>query len=168
MRYVIQTESGNEHILKSEIIALLGEKYRNHIIVPLYEDVWRKGGTGHITIKKMFPGYLFIETDTPISVDGTLKNIDGFKTILGVEDKKEGKILVPIVKEDEEFIENLFKDGVMHVSYIRLNHRKQIDRLVGPLSGYKNKIVKLDIPHRRAIVDADIFGKRRKIKLLHL
>ncbi|WP_022772862.1 transcription termination/antitermination NusG family protein [Butyrivibrio sp. AE2015] len=164
MWYVIQTESGNEHILKNEIVAVLGEKYRNHVMVPLYEDVWRKGGTGHITIKKMFPGYLFIETDAPISADEMLKNIDGFKTILGVEDKKEGKTFVPINKEDEEFIKNLFEEGMMHVSYIKLNHRRQIGRIVGPLSNYRNKIVKLDIPHRRAIVDSEIFGKRRRIK----
>lgn len=164
MWYVIQTLSGNEHILKNELVAVLGENYSKRIMIPLYEDVWRKGGTGHITIKKMFPGYLFIETDTPVFADDTMKQVSGFTNLLGVEDAHEGKIFVPVGKEDEEFICNLFEDGMMHVSYIKLNHRRQIGRIVGPLAIYKNKIVKLDLPHRRAIVDADIFGKRRKIK----
>ena len=39
-----------------------------------------------------------------------------------------------------------------------------IDRIVGPLAGYRNHITKLDIPHRRAIVETDMFGKCRKIR----
>ena len=51
----------------------------------------------------------------------------------------------------------------MRLSYIRMRNRR-VDHIRGPLAKYGNHIAKLDIPHRRAIVEADIFGKHHKIR----
>jgi transcription antitermination factor NusG len=40
----------------------------------------------------------------------------------------------------------------------------RIDKIAGPLAHYKNHITKLEMRHRMAIVEAEMFGKRRKVK----
>ena len=65
MWYVIQTISGKEHEVCTWIHTYVDASLYNRCFVPLYEDVWRKNGIGHISIKHMFSGYLFLETDIP-------------------------------------------------------------------------------------------------------
>ncbi|MBO5552339.1 MAG: hypothetical protein J5966_10320, partial [Lachnospiraceae bacterium] len=134
------------------------------VILPLREDVWRKDGIGHISIKKLFPGYLFIETEEPDRIYERLKSIPHFTRLLSMQEKETEKSFLTVGKEDEEFIKTLTEDGLMHVSYVRRNKSGRIEEIAGPLKRYANKITKLDIPHRRAIVEADIFGKHRRIK----
>ena len=134
------------------------------VILPLREDVWRKDGIGHISIKRLFPGYLFIETDDPVQIYEELKKIPHFTRLLSMQENRTERIFLTVGKEDEEFIRTLTEDGLMRVSYVRRNKSGRIDEIAGPLKCYANKITKLDIPHRRAIVEADIFGKHRRIK----
>ena len=163
MWYVIQARSGEEEEIKNYIEHTV-EPEVCRIILPLYEDVWRKGGIGHISIKKLFPGYLFVDTEDPDEVYRRIKSVPHFTRLLATEEKDKNKTFLAIDKEDEEFIKELTDEGLMHVSYIRRTKSGRIEKIKGPLSRFANKIVKLDVPHRRAIVEADIFGKHRRIK----
>lgn len=163
MWYVIQTRSGEESGIK-DYIESIAEPSLCRVILPLREDVWRKGGIGHISVKKLFPGYLFIETEDPEEVYQKLKKVTHFTRLLSMEEKDCSKTFLTVGQEDEEFIRSLTDDGMMGISYIRKKPGGRIEEIKGPLSRYTNKITKLDIPHRRAVVETDAFGKHRKIK----
>lgn len=164
MWYVIQTKSGEEKDLKLFLEHILPESIQASFFVPLYENVWRKGGTGHISLQLMFPGYVFAETDMPEKLFEQLKRTPKFTRMLNMEETDGERTFLTVSGQDEAFLRSLLEDNVMHVSYIRRSKSGRIEKLLGPLAGYEKYITKLDIPHRRAIVEAHIFGKERKIK----
>ncbi len=166
MWYVIQSRSGDEEEIKDYIEELQDKNSYERVFIPLFEEVRRSRGKNRILIRKMFPGYLFVETDTPERLFDSLRKVPKFKRVLALgQDEKEGeRFFIPVGEEDEEFLNSLFDDGIMHVSYIRMKNHRYIEKVVGPIARYRNHITKLDVPHRRAVVDAELFGKRRKIR----
>jgi transcription antitermination factor NusG len=164
MWYAIQVKSGEEERLKVILDKIRTKDSYGECFVPLFEDVKRSGGKCRIGFRKLFPGYLFVESDDPQKIFETLMGIKGFTKLLGSVEKDGSKIFIPIGKEDEAFLRTLFTDGLMHVSYIHLARNGRIDRIVGPLSNYKNHIKKLEMRHRMAVVEAQMFGKMRKVK----
>ena len=164
MWYVIQSRSGDEEVIKSFIETLEDRDSYRRLFIPLYEEVRRSRGKNRILIKKMFPQYLFIDTDDPEGLFDKLKKIPKFKRILSMEEEDHERYFIPVGREDEEFLDSIIDDGIMHVSYIKMKNHSYIEKVTGPLARYRNHITKLDIPHRRAIVEAEIFGKRRKIR----
>ena len=163
MWYVIQTVNGEEQQVCTWINQRMDRALFRRCFVPLYEDVWRKEGIGNISIRKMFGGYLFIETDRPEDVYEELRKAPGL-TILLSEENQTGKRFWPIHKEEEEFLDNVLWDGLMRVSYIERNANGRITFVAGPLADYQEYIVKIDLPHRRAIVEMPFLGEKRRLK----
>lgn len=167
MWYVIQTQSGREHDLKELLDHMRQESdlpvFRN-CFIPLYEDVYRRGGVGHISIKRMFPGYLFVETEDPDSLFALLKTIPEFTRLLGMEERNGEKVFIPVREDEKAFLSSILENGLMHVSFLRRAKSGRIEQIVGPLAQFGDRITKLDVPHRRAIVEAKLFGKVRRVK----
>lgn len=163
MWYVIQTIGGKEHEVCMWINTYVDKSFFQRCFVPLYEDVWRKNGIGHICIKRMFSGYLFLETDTPEKMHDALKGISELTVILSAEDKDE-RSFIPLHKEEEVFFDSILSDGLMKVSYVNINRIGKIVSVIGPLQSYQDNIVRVDIPHRRAIVDVPILGENKRLK----
>ena len=163
MWYVIQTMSGNEHEVCLWINTYIDKSFYKRCFVPLYQDVWRQGGIAHSEIKRLFPGYLFIETDTPERVYEALKKILKFAVVLSADDDS-SKCFLPLHKEEEIFFDTILSDGLMTISYIHKNKSGRIDMVIGPLQAYMNKIETIDPQHRRAMVNIPLLGKKRRIK----
>lgn len=164
MWYVIQVKSGEEQEMKALLDKLREDGTYGECFVPLFEDVKRTGGKCRIGFRKLFPGYIFVECEEPDKLFDTLMGVKDFTKLLGAVEEDGTKTFVPIGKEDEEFMRTLFDDGLMHVSYVHLAKNGRIDKIVGPLANYKNHITKLELRHRMAVVEAEMFGKRRKVK----
>ena len=111
----------------------------------------------------MFSGYLFVETDIPEKFYEALKEIPKAALMLSVDDK-EGKSFIPLHKEEEIFFDSVLSDGLMKVSYIHMNKNRRIDMVIGPLQSYQDNILRIDIPHRRAIVDIPMLGESKRLK----
>ena len=118
---------------------------------------------GHISIKRMFSRYLFLETDTPEKVHDALKDIPEMTVLLSVPGK-EGRDFVPLNEEEEEFFDTILSDGIMKVSYFHLGRNGKINTVIGPLQSFQDNIVRLDLPHRRAIVNIPMLGEERRVK----
>ena len=163
MWYVIQTISGQEHEVCLWINTYVDKTYYTRCFVPLYEDVWRKEGVGHISIKKMFSGYIFLETDTPEKVHDALKEMPKLTVLLSVKENT-GRVFLPIHKYEESFFDNILSDGIMRVSYVHVSKSGKLDMIIGPLRAYEEQILRVDIPHRRAIVVIPMLGEERSLK----
>ena len=164
MWYVIQTKTGYEEDLRILLEKISEPGLYRECFLPLYEDVRRHKGIPSIHIRRFIPGYLFVDTDSPADVFQNLRRIPEFTRILGMEEKDGTKIFIPLGAEDQAFLETLMENGLMHVSLVQRAKSGRIERIVGPLAKYANRIVKLDVPHRRAIVETEMFGKKRRIK----
>ncbi len=169
MWYVIQVKSGDEDTVKELFEGMPSEKTcdksRGRIFIPLYEEVRRSGGVCRIYFKRMFPGYVFAETDRPGEVFERIKQIPRFTRLLGREQENgdDEVLFQPLKPEEEDFLKSLLDDGIVHLSFVGMKG-KRIEKVAGPLAGYRNHIAKLDLPHRRAIVETEIFGKRHKLR----
>lgn len=164
MWYAIQVKSGEEERIKLLLDKLRGRDSYGECFVPLFEDVKRSGGKCRIGFRKLFPGYLFVESDNPQKIFETIMGIKDFTKLLGTVEADGSKRFIPIGTEDEAFLRTLFIDGMMPVSYVHMARNGRIDRIVGPLANYKNHIKKLEMRHRMAVVEARMFGKMRKVK----
>ena len=165
MWYVIQTKTGEEEELKQWLDARNDPQVFSRCFVPLFEDVRRSEGRSRISIRRFFPGYLFIDTEAPEEIVEFLRKIPKFSRVLAMDgDEGEGKIFIPVEEGDREFFDSLFDEGVMRVSYVKQIKGKRIGQVVGPLARYQNRITKMDVRHRMAIVEAEMFGKLRRIK----
>ncbi len=164
MWYVVQTQTGNEHMVMELLEKLAQPGVINNVFMPAFEDVRKKDGVAHISLRRLFPGYFFVDTKDPEIVFDTLKQIPEFARLLGAEENDGIKLFLPVEPNDEEFLDSLMMNGVMKVSYIKRSKNGRIEHIIGPLSKYINKVIKFDISRRRAIVQAEIFGKERKLK----
>ncbi len=163
MWYVIQTHSGSEHDVCTWINTYVDQSLFERCFVPLYEDVWRKDGIGHINVKKLFPGYVFVETDNINAVYVKLKELPKMTSVLSMDGDK-GDFLTPIYSEEEEFLNTILSGGMLRVSYVEINKNRKIKNIIGPLEYFRNNIIKMDVPHRRAIVELEMMGEIRTIK----
>ena len=164
MWYVIRTISGKEQDVCAWINTFVDKSFYQKCLIPLYEDVWRKDGIGHISFRKMFSGYLFLETDEPEKVYEALKNSTQLTQILSAPLTDEDRLFLPIYKEEEAFLDNILSDGLMRVSYVRMGNSRSFSQVIGPLESYTDYIVKLDLPHRRAIAEIPMLGGEKRIK----
>lgn len=164
MWYVVQTRSGNEENVSELMKKLMDPEAFSRSFIPLYEDVRKKEGKGRIFLHHFFPGYFFVETSLPEEVFRTMKRIPEFTRVLGSREKEGELIFLPVGREDEEFLESLLDGGVMRVTYIKRSTSGRIEKLIGPLEKYSSHITKLDVMRRRAIVEIELFGKKRKLK----
>ena len=167
MWYVIQTVNGQEQQVYTWINQRMDHTLFERCFVPLYEDVWRKEGVGHISVKKTFAGYVFIKSDQPEAVYEELRKISRFANLLSDQPdqkKQKEKTFIPVSAEEEQFLSSIYIDGIMRVSYIEKNSEGRVTGIIGPLEQYSDYIVKLDLSHRRAVAEIPLFGQMRRMK----
>ena len=167
MWYVIQTVNGQEQQVCTWINQRMDQTLYERCFVPLFEDVWRKEGVGHISVKKTFAGYVFIKTDRPNEVYEKLREIPKLAIMLSDQldqDNKKEKTFIPVSAEEEQFLSSIYTDGIMRVSYIEKNSNGRVTAVIGPLEQYQDYIIKLDLSHRRAVAEIPFFGQKRRIK----
>ncbi len=164
MWYVIQTKSGEEHRILELFQGIADRARYRRCFVPMFEDVRKKNGKAQITIRRFFPGYFFVETDDPDYAFHILKGIPEFTRLLGSKDQPGETIFIPVEAEAEAFLDTLLEDGLMRVSYVLRSGKGIAPQFLGPLEKYRNRITYLDVMRRRALVEVDLFGKRRKFK----
>lgn len=168
MWYVVQTVNGEEEQVCTWVRSNVDKASYKECFVPMYEDVWRKEGIGHISIKKMFGGYVFIETEEPQKIREALLKLPELQNLLSATGQEEAdlaeRICVPAGADEERFLQSIFQDGLMKVSYLERNENGKIVSVIGPLEAYQDYIIKIDQPHRRAIAEIPFLGEARRIK----
>ena len=167
MWYVIQTVNGQEEQVCTWINQRMDQTLFERCFVPLYEDVWRKEGVGHISVRKTFAGYVFIKTDRPDEVYEELRKIPKLAIMLSDQldqSNQKEKTFIPVSEEEEQFLRSIYTDGIMRVSYIEKNSNGRVTAIIGPLEQYQDYIIKLDLSHRRAVAEILLFGQMRRMK----
>ena len=167
MWYVIQTVNGQEQQVCTWINQRMDQTLFERCFVPLYEDVWRKEGVGHISVRKTFAGYVFIKTDRPDEVYEELRKIPKLAIMLSDQldqNNQKEKTFIPVSAEEEQFLRSIYTDGIMRVSYIEKNSNGRVTAIIGPLEQYQDYIIKLDLSHRRAVAEIPLFGQMRRMK----
>lgn len=124
--------------------------------------VFRSGGALHLLEERMFPGYLFIRTNCPAELEKKLKQARRFPQFVGTVDD----VLISVEDADLDFLRNVCGEELqytMGITRVILGKDNQIVRAEGVLSRYLNRIVKLNLRKRFAMVDVKLFNREQTV-----
>ncbi|MEG0961519.1 MAG: transcription termination/antitermination NusG family protein, partial [Lachnospiraceae bacterium] len=171
MWYVIQTISGEETEIIEMIQKTVSKSLYQACIFPLCENVWKSKGI-NIKIEALFPGYVFIETENPEELFLNLRKIIKLSKLLRNGDSHNGYSFLNLKQEEVDFLKNIINDDkeqIVRRSSIwceeKPNGGKSICRVEGPLAHYMKELVKVDFKNRRAFIELEFLGEKRRIRL---
>ena len=182
--YVLKAVPGREQegadLIKRAVIPGLWEECQ----VLRKVKVFRSGGALRFPEEVMFPGYVFVKTSCPQALAGELRKTRDFPQFFfaGVQKRGRGygKIwengsaegteryqdllpdLVPLEKTEILFLQDVCGENLqnmMGISYITLNSENRIIRVDGILEKYLDRIVRVNLHKRFALVEAPLFNR---------
>lgn len=160
MWYVVQTTSGQEDTAVEKCRKAIPTAIATKIFSPSYECMRRYLGAWHIKIQKLFPGYVFIESEDAKELEKCLENISGVVTPVVI-----GGGFYPIREDEQELLSEMF-DPVYCIRY-SLGYIVDEKLIVeeGPLLGKAEYVKKIDRHKRIAFMLIHLFGEEKRIEV---
>ena len=159
MWYVIQVYTGRELEIAQQCRDRVAEEGED-VFVPLAERWTKIRGERTLITSRLFPGYVFIETERIEDFHERLKRIYAMTKVL-----RTGEEMTPIQKEEEEYLRKL--GGDEHVVKYSEGYIEG-DRLVvtsGPLKEFAGKVKKV-LRHKRLVVmEVSLLGQTVEVTL---
>lgn len=158
--HALFVKTGAESIVE-QYICYNFSKSECHSVVPMKKINERKKGKLYSTIKTLFPGYIFINTDMDIDMYHIIKNIPNVYRVLNHSNESFYKIY----DEEMEPILRLI-EGNSIIDYSKAfieNSKVYIES--GPLKGLEGLIKKIDKRKCRAKVALDFMGSEKVVEL---
>jgi transcriptional antiterminator NusG len=132
---------------------------------PRRRIVIRRQGKRISTDAPVFPGYIFVETDTPEEMAASrraFREIEGFCRFL-----RSNQDVCPLSDRDMEIVLHFTRTfgPVAGVSKVYFDENSKIAVVEGPLAGLEGKIIKVDKRKGRAKIRLDIYDDSFAIDL---
>ncbi len=159
MWYVIWATTGEEELTKVKIERCIDHNLYKRISIPYVKKFEKRGNTKTQKEKRMFPSYLFVETDHIEEFSQALISIPGFAVIL------HGDGYQPLHRREENMLLHLIVDEDIidiSVGYIEGDN---IVVTYGPLVGMEGSIKRIDRHKRLALVEMDMFDRVTELKV---
>jgi hypothetical protein len=151
--YVLKTVPGKEQrgadLIKRAVTPGLFKECR----VLRKVKVFRSGGALHFPEEVLFPGYFFIRTACPKALKEELKRSGDFPQFPSV---------IPVEPADLAFLKDICGEELerpMGVTRLILDGDNRIIQADGILNRYLDRIVKLNLHRRFALVETALFGR---------
>ncbi len=167
MLYVIHTTSGKEDELIDKIHRESTRQGDYADVFCVRRRVWKKfKGKWQEVSERLFPGYVFIETDKPKAVQEMLFMMEGYGRLLGQKGEHTTNF-IPL-KEHEEALMYAYMGKESHsvdISKIKVLEGKKVQIVDGPLLGQEGRIKKIDLHKRIAQVEVTLFNQTHTVHL---
>lgn len=160
MWYAVQVRTGREENIIQYSKLLVDRQVLTECFLPKYEQKKKYRGEWHIEHKLLFPGYLFMISDTPDELYQALKNIPDLTKVLRDDD-----YLIPIKEEEKAFLLHFGKEEhVVEMSYGYMEGEK-VTITEGPMKDFDGKIIKIDRHKRTAVIEVEFFDRKMEVKV---
>lgn len=165
MIYVVQVSNGFEaHVKKSLLFYSQDNPCVQDVFYPLRERRYKINGEWVIRNEKLFPGYIFVETNDSIDLFRIVKRIPEYARLLAVTSVYKDKKLnfIPLSEEEEMNVNRLCPSRTNHlteISEIAFHEGGKVEIMRGPLQGLESQIVKIDKHARTATIRIEILGQ---------
>ena len=164
--YVVNTYSGHENKVKEKLEmkaqSMDMKDYIFRIIIPEQKEVEVKEGVTKEKIKKMFPGYIFVEMVMSDEAWYVVRNTPGVTGFIGSSGK--GAKPTPLQPYEVDHILNN-----MGISRLDVNKELEVGKKVkiisGPFSGMIGTIDSLDLPNNKVNLLVDLFGQETSVEV---
>jgi transcriptional antiterminator NusG len=161
MWYVIQVFTGREMEIAQKCRDRIMEEGED-VFVPLAERQTKIRGEWQIVRTKLFPGYVFIDTERIEDFHIRLKQIKGMTKVL-----RTGETMTPLQEEEERYLRRLGLDEDGHVVEYSEGYLEGEKLVVtsGALEGYEGRIKKI-LRHKRLVVlEVPLMGRTVEVTL---
>lgn len=167
MWYVIQTTTGKEQELVEVIHKMLPAALYSECFFLKRQLLKRLGGKWLEVTETLFPAYVFLEAaqNKSETIFYQLKRIPEFTKLLG---DSQGTF-IPLEKEEEELLKLLCKSGsekerhLVLLTKVKLGDSGEIVGLEGPLKHFKEKIIRLNLRKRYALIEITMRGEKQTV-----
>jgi transcriptional antiterminator NusG len=150
----MQVPTGQETAIREKCERSIDVPVLEDSFVPYYDEMRKMHGSWITQRRVLFPGYVFMVTEQPKELKIALRNVGGWKNLLGI-----GEEITPITPEEEQYLrEFLGKDQVVHASRGIIEDDKIIVT-EGPLQGKEGLIRKIDRHKRLAWLEMELMGE---------
>ena len=160
--YVLHTIPGKEQAALELLERAVDPNLCSQCQIPKKLKVFRSGGLLHLVEDVMFKGYLFIRTVDAKTLSKELDKAKKFPQFIG--ETKES--ITSVEEADLHFLQDVCGEDLkqtMGLTRIILNERNQIIRAEGILEHYQNRIVKLNLHKRYAVVNVELFNRNQPV-----
>ena len=167
MLYVIFTTTGKEDELIGNIQRETQYKDYYTDIFCLRRMVWKKfKGQWRNVSERMFPGYVFIETEHPKIIQKMCFEMEGFAKVLGLKGMNEVNF-IPLRDYEEALVKAYAgkEDHTIDISKIQILEGKKVQIVEGPLLGQEGIIKKINLHKRIAEVEVVLFNQKHTVYL---
>lgn len=162
MWYVIQTRTGQEEEILLFFDCMISKELYQKCFVPKAEWLKRLGGEWQLKVNLLFPGYVFVETETPDSLFLELRAVPKLTKILGSGAYE----FLPLKLEEEEFLRKIMGeagDYIVKVSTIHVSEDGVATVADGILKQFEKDIVRFNLRKRFALVRVWMLGEERTL-----
>ena len=167
MLYVIHTTTGKEDELIDKIHRESAHQEDYTDVFCIRRNVWKKfKGQWRNVSERLFPGYVFIETEKPREIQQMLFMMEGYGRLLGQKGEHTTNF-IPL-KDHEEALMYAYAGKESHtveVSKIKILEGKKVQIVDGPLLGQEGRIKKIDLHKRIAQVEVTLFNQTHLVYL---
>nr|WP_303182756.1 transcription termination/antitermination NusG family protein [Lachnoclostridium phocaeense] len=161
MWYVIQTRTGDEEKLACMIRELVPRDHYTECFYIKMESARKSEDRWEIYLCPMFPGYLFVDTDTPKDMYFDLKKVPKLTKLL----KEDGETFLPVSEEEQKFLEDIQSEGhIVRRSLVQVDDEKQIISAEGAVGLYLKNVVRQRVRKRYVLIERELLGEKRTIK----
>jgi len=151
---VIQVVTGKEREMRETCRERISRDVLKDCFVPLtvrlrkYRSEWRK------VRLPLYPGYVFLVTDSPEALSLALSKVPGFHKLLKAENT-----ILSLSIEEQMFLEKICDEDMVADLSVGYKDGDKITITSGPLVGLEGSIVRIDRHKRIATVNVTIFGR---------
>lgn len=158
MWYVIQVRTGSEESISKQCRRLISSEIMEQCFIPRYEERKKIRGSWITEKKILFPGYVFIVTESVESFYKCLQQVIGLTKLLG-----SGDDIVPLTDREVAFLKRMggekqvveMSEGIIEGGKVRI--------ISGPLQGQEALIRKIDRHKKKAWIEVEMF---RRVQLV--
>ncbi len=167
--YVVQTSTGYENIvrenLKMRIETMEMQDYIFKVVVPEEKYIEEKNGKEKEIIRKIFPGYVFLEMIVTDESWYVVRNTPGVTGFLG----SSGKGAKPVPLSQDEVDKMLPQLGIVkepeELKPIDLEIGDKVKICDGPFKNQIGSVEEIDFNKRLANVLVDFFGRSTPVEI---
>ena len=159
--YVVQVAGGQE-ARAAEMITRRAQGAVEDCFIPKREVMRRQAGQWHSKLEKLFPGYVFVQTNAPELLCEASRRVPAFTRMLTFA----GDMCLPLSDDEVAWI-NATTNTDTHVMEMSEGIIEG-DRVVvtrGPLKGREASITRIDRHKRLAWVDMNMLGRSKTIRV---
>ena len=160
--YVIQTYTGREEKLIRMVRKIVPRQLYGECFVAYHEQLRRRQQENRIHVERVFPGYVFITSETPEELFLYLKAVPAMSKLMS-----DGAFyFLPLDTGEAHFLSGIMDEQhIIRLSYVATDGKDHVTYVSGPLEEGADRVVRYQFRLRYALVRLMLAGEEKEVRM---